>query len=348
MVSARTSRVRVFLGDPTLTEPRVEAAVAELVTPSAGDVDLEVVRLPEDSVDRVEEGLRQVGMFSRGRCVVLRGSLDEAEDLEKLMRFLEKGVPAESALIIASPKLDGRSRFYRWLSEHALIEDLRFERKFESRGLSVEEAGDFIRQRVVAAGLKPPDERVINAIAERAGSDLGELGNEIDRLCLTVRPGTALTHGDVAREMRDMASAWIFAFTDALFERRAGEAMQVVEQLLAQGDVPLRMVAAIAGRVAEMLAAARYARSEGLGPIPTQSGAFVKSVYPRLSSAAKRRFNRPFAAYHAFRVGQGRGVDALRRLHAQLLELDLALKSSGGEPRHLFASFVDVACARGA
>jgi hypothetical protein len=112
-----------------------------------------------------------------------------------------------------------------------------------------------------------------------------------------------------------------------------------------QGEAPLRLVATISSRVAEILAAAKFARSEGLAPIPAQSGAFVKSVYPTLSPAARRRFNRPYAAFHAFRVGQARGVEALARLHRRLLDLDLALKSGGGEARHLFTVFVTGACA---
>ena len=285
-------------------------------------------------------------MFARGRCVVLKGALDEAEDLERLVAFLDKGFAPESALIIATAKLDGRSRLYRWLTENASIEDLRFERKADGRGLSVDEIGDFIRRRVVAAGLAAPDERVAAMLVERAGSDLGELGNEIDRVCLTVRTGDALTSAHVEGEMRDMATAWIFGFTDALFERRAGDALGVVERLLAEGEAPLRLVATMATRVADILAAARFARSEGLQSLPTQSAVFVRSVYPRLSPSAKRRFNRPYAAFHAFRIGQARGVEPLRRLHRRLLDLDLALKSGGGEPRLLFTAFVTAACAR--
>jgi DNA polymerase-3 subunit delta len=344
----RKGRVRAILGDPALIEPIVQQAISEFVDPAAGGLDLELVRLPDDSIDRVGSALRQVGMFAPGRCVVLKGALDEADDLERLVTVLEKGISDECALVIATAKLDGRSRLYRWLTEHAQVEDLRFERKGDSRGLSVEEIGDFVRGRVVASGLPPPDERALAAIIERAGTELGELGNEIDRVCLGLREGERLTAAHVEKTMRDMASAWVFGFTDALFERRASEALQIVEHLLAQGDPPLRIVATVATRVAEILAAAEYARTAGLPPLPTQSAAFVRTIYPGLSAAAKRRFYRPYAAFHAFRLGQRLGVGALKSMHRRTLELDLALKSSGGEARHLFATFVTASCARSA
>jgi DNA polymerase-3 subunit delta len=345
---ARNDRVRVILGDAALIEPIARQAISELVDPAAGGLDLELVRLPDDSIDRVESALRQVGMFAPGRCVVLKGALEDADDLERLLAVLEKGFDAECAIVIATAKLDGRSRLYRWLTENARVEDLRFERKNDGRGLSVEEIGEFVRARVVACGLPVPDERTLSAIIERAGTDLGELGNEIDRVCLTSREGERLTAALVEKMMRDMASAWVFGFTDALFDRRSSEALEIVDHLLAQGDAPLRIVATVATRVADILAAAEYARAAELPLLPSQSSVFVRATYPTLSASAKRRFNRPYAAFHAFRFGQRLGVGALKTLHRRTLELDLALKSGGGEARHLFASFVTASCARSA
>ena len=70
------ARVRVFLGDPALTEDRANAAIANFVAPDRRDLDFEIVRLPEDSIDRVSEALCQVGMFAKGRCVLLKGPLE--------------------------------------------------------------------------------------------------------------------------------------------------------------------------------------------------------------------------------------------------------------------------------
>jgi DNA polymerase-3 subunit delta len=231
------------------------------------------------------------------------------------------------------------------LSENATVEDLRFERKSDgSRTFDPQEIEEFVRLRVAAAGCRAVDERAVVAIAERAGSDLGELGNEIDRVCLALPEGSKLTDSHVEATMRDMGAAWVFSFTNALFERRASDAMRVVYELLAQGDPPIRIVATVASRVAEILAAAEFAHTEGIPTIPSHSGTFVKSVYPTLSAAAKRRFNRPYHAYHAFRQGQQRGVKALRAMHRRLLDLDIALKSGGGEARHLFSAFVTATC----
>jgi DNA polymerase III delta subunit len=352
-----SARVRVFIGDPALTEERANAAIADLVDVDQRDLDLEIVRLPEDSIDRVSEALCQVGMFAKGRCVLLKGPLedpkpDDEEEEEgathRLLRFLETRLPPDAALVIVTPKIDGRSKLSGWLKANAAIEDLRIERKPESRSMDSPSLAGTVEARVLANGLPPPSPAVIDGILRRAGTNVGELCSEIDRLCLAVGAPRALTASDVSRHVRDAAGAWIFEFVDAVCERRTGAALTLFADLVAAGEAPLRIVATLSTKVADMLVAARYAAGAKLPPPPTSSSAFARSVYPLLPEAARRRFTNPYRAYHVFRVAHARGYRSLRRLHRRLVELDLALKSGGGQPRHLMADFVASACEPGA
>jgi DNA polymerase III delta subunit len=352
------TRVRVFLGDPALTEDRANAAIANFVAPDRRDLDFEIVRLPEDSIDRVSEALCQVGMFAQGRCVLLKGPLedpkpnDEKEESDtaayRLWKFLETRLPPDAALVIVTPKIDGRSNLSRWLKANAEIEDLRIERKSDTRPADPSSLADAVEARVRANGFPPPSPAVVDGILVRAGTNVGELWSEIDRLCLTIGVPRALTARDVTEHVRDAAGAWIFDFVDAICERRAGPALTLVAELIAAGDAPLRIVATLATRVADFLVAARYAATAKLPPPPSSAGAFAKNVYPSLPEAVRRRFTNPYRTYHVFRVGQARGYRSLRRLHRLLVDLDLSLKSGGGQPRHLLAEFVASACEPGA
>jgi DNA polymerase-3 subunit delta len=342
----RAPRVRVFIGDPALTEERANAAISELIAADREDLDLEIVRLPDDPIERVGEALCQVGMFASGRCVLLKGPLDDAAHTEGLLRFLETRLPPDAALVVVAPKLDGRGKLYRWLQEHARIEDLRVERKPDGRVADPSSFAETVGARIRASGFPAPTPAVVEAILARAGTSLGELYNEVDRLCLAVGAPRALTVRDVTEHVRDAAEAWIFELVNAIFERRVGPALTLVAELLARGEAPLRIVGTLSTKVAEFRVAARYARLAKLPPPPPTAGAFAKTVYPSLSEAAKRRFANPYRAYHAFRVGQSRGSTSLRQLHHQLLDLDIALKSSGGQPRHLLSDFVTSACGR--
>jgi DNA polymerase III delta subunit len=351
------TRVRVFLGDPALTEDRANAAIANFVAPDRRDLDFEIVRLPEDSIDRVSEALCQVGMFAQGRCVLLKGPLEDAKPNDekkesgtahRLLQFLETKLPPDAALVIVTPKIDGRSKLYGWLRQNAAIEDLRIERKPDTRSADSPSLSVVVEARVRANGFPPPSPAVVEGILARAGTNVGELCSEVDRLCLAVGGPRALTARDVGEHVRDAAGAWIFDFVDAICERRAGAALTLVAELLAGGEAPLKIAATLATKVAEFLVAARYAAALRLAPPPSSSTAFAKSVYPSLPESARRRFTNPYRTYHVFRVGQARGYASLRRLHRRLVDLDLALKSSGGQARHLMAEFIVSACEPGA
>jgi len=344
----RNSRIRVFVGDPVIVEERASSTLASLVTPDRKDVDVEVVRLPDDPIETIDGALRQVGMFESGRCVVLKGPLDDPSHLEWLLRFLETRIPSEAALIVATSKIDGRSKLYRWLQEHGTVEDLRIERKSDGRITDPADLAALVDTRIRANGFATATRAVVDAITDRAGTSLGELCNEVDRMCLAVGTPRALTVRDVSDHIRDATAVWIFDLVDAICERRTATALTLISELLARGEVPLRIVATLSTKVAEFLLAAQYARSAKLPPPPATAGAFAKSIYPSLPEPARRRFANPYRAFHVFRVGQSRGSRSLRQLHRQLLELDLALKSSGGQARHLLADFVTSACGRGA
>ena len=51
----RAARVRVFLGDPAVTEERAHAALSELISSDRKDLDLEIVRLPDDPIEPLLE-----------------------------------------------------------------------------------------------------------------------------------------------------------------------------------------------------------------------------------------------------------------------------------------------------
>jgi len=340
----RRDRVCVFVGEPALTDERANAAVTEFVPADRRDLDLEIVRLPDDSIERVGEALCQVGMFSSGRCVLLKGPLDEPEQMDRLLRFLETRLPTDASLVVATPKLDGRSKLYRWLHENGTLEDLRIERKPDGRSAGQAGLASLVAGRFRTNAFPVPSGPVLDAIVARAGTSVGELCQEVDRLCLAIGAPRPLTGKDVAEHVRDVAGAWIFDFVDAICERRAGDALTLVADLISAGEPPLRLVATLSTRVADFLVAARYASLAKLPPPPQSAGAFAKTVYPSLPESARKRFVNPYRTYHVFRVAQSRGYRSLRRLHRQLCDLDLALKSGGGLPRHLMTEFVMAAC----
>jgi DNA polymerase-3 subunit delta len=339
--------VFLVVGDPVLSEPRSREILDRLVPPDRRDLDLEVVRAGEDSLARVDASLAQVGMFGGGRTVWLRNlGAESAAETEALLDLLARGLPEGAALVMTAVRIDARSRLYKWLAANAVVENLSMETDRRGR-LRDEDVDAFVRDRIVAEGLASPAPAVVSLVRERAGSEIGALAHEIDKLCLACAAAGRVTPQDVRTHVRDGAGAWVFDLTNAISDRRPERAASLVSRLLDQGEPPIRLVAVLAGHVADLIEAARATRHVP-APALRNAGAFARDYFPKLPEEVRNRFKSGFRAYYVFQGASAYGFDELRRLHRALVEADLALKSTRTDPRHLLVEIVERACASGA
>jgi len=342
-------RIVLVLGEPVVTDPRARAVLDRLVPPERQQLDLDVVRIPDEPLERVIESLAQVGMFGSGRGVWIRGLTTEPEQsVSHLLDFLsapEKagGLPESACVVATSQRLDQRSRLFKWFRANGEVIDLRVAHDRYGR-LDKDQVADFIRRRIKAAGLEPPSHAVVALIAERGGEDVGQLAQEIDKLCLVCADSGVIDAKAVRAHLHDMGQAWIFDLTGALGRRDLGEAHRLLESLLHQGEPPLRLVATLSKQVARLIEASRV-----LPRIPPAAmrnmGAFARDYYPKLPPEVQQALGKNgFAAYHALQEAASFGGQELRAMHRELLEIDLRLKSSRLSPGQLFARFVQHAC----
>lgn len=349
--AGKSERVLLFLGDPVVTDPEVRRAIDVLIPRERQQVDLEIVRAGEDCLDRTIEHLSQVGMFSTGRCVWVRGMT--AEPAEAASRFLDflagksgPGLSPDSAIVASASHLDKRSRLYKWFSSHATVTDLALEVDRQGR-LKEEQAVDFVAARIKASGLTVPTRRTLALIAGRAGSDVGQLAQEVDKLCVACDADATVTDKLVRTHMRDQAQAWVYDLTGAISARDAGSAQRVIEKLVGQGEPPLRLLATLATHLANLIEASRLVA--GLPPTALRNaGAFARDYFPKLPEAAREHFKTGFRAFYAFQGAAAFKPAELVGLHRELLSIDLRLKSSRADPIHLFGAFLQRACAAGA
>jgi DNA polymerase-3 subunit delta len=202
----------------------------------------------------------------------------------------------------------------------------------------------FIRERIEAAGLGSASSQLVALIKDRAGSEIGTLAQEIDKLCLACAARGRITASDVRDHVRDQSEAWVFDLTNAISDRRFDRAALLLERLLEQGEAPIRLVALLAGHVADLIEARRV-----LATVPhiglRNAGAFARDYFPKLPREFRNRFKSGFRAYYALQGAAAFGFDELRDLHRGLVEADLALKSSRVVPQHLLVEIVEQACA---
>lgn len=360
------SPVRVFLGDPTVVDPLVHALVDERMGASSQALDFEIVRHGERPLSEVEAALRQVGMFSRDRCIWLRGFVegkarasakgsgsddedDSADDEEgagggaaELLAMLEAGLPSGTLLVVSAASLDARGRLYKWLTKNAGIVDRRIQLEHvgsRSGKLSEEGLRKAVSARLRDLGVSQPGPGVVDEIVRRSGNVLGETLQEIDRLVLAQADPTRLCADDVKQVMRDLALGWVFDLTRALEARDLAAAETLIGRLLSEGEAPLRLVALLGSHFAELAAVRPLVDTLPRGALRMKGAAFLAGPAASLPEPYRnwKGYFRLLAASHF-------SLEDLRGLHREVLRLDLALKSSPVAPLLLFSRLLHRAC----
>ena len=196
---------RVHAGDMTSGE-RLSAGVASIIA-SANT-------LPMMSPRRVITVLQADTILTPKR-----ESESAGQALDRLEGFL-KQPPREAVVVFVVSALDKRSRMYKLFAKHAtLVECGVLE--------SAADAERWVRNRVAAAGAKI-DPAGARLLAERCGTDVSRLRNDIERLLLYALGQPSITLDDVRQIVGPMALQDDWAMANAI---EAGEAAGALRQL---------------------------------------------------------------------------------------------------------------------
>jgi DNA polymerase III subunit delta len=216
-----------------------------------------------DAVSSLVAAVRTIPMMAPRRLVIVfhadamlaprRESEAASRALEELERLFKSPDP-QTTLVLVAGTLDKRSRIHKLLAKEATLVECG----------SVEDQNDaerWIRTRVAAAGvqIEPPAARLL---AERCGTDVHRLRNDVDRLLLYALGQKVVTVGDVREIAGPRALQDDWGMANAI---EAGDAKSALGQLALMLD---------AGTPAEKL----------LG----QLGWLVRTKFPVVASAGLR------------------------------------------------------------
>ncbi len=142
------------------------------------------------------------------------------------------------------------------------------------------------------------------------GGDLFSMSNEIDKL-VAYTGGRLIEEKDIRAVVSASQEADIFAMIDAIIDRKAGTAQQILQKLLQNGIVPPQILVLIARQV-QMLVQVREMKSlkKPSAEIQAKLGVFNPFAWEKLSGRAERY-----------------SLDRLKTIYQNLLETDLAIKT---------------------
>lgn len=168
----------------------------------------------------------------------------------------------------------------------------------------------WIKKRAQANGVKISGEAV-TLLADFIGNQLRLLANELDKLSTYVGPGGTIEASHVRLLSAQVQEARIFDLTDALAQRNRTQALDLLHELLADGQHPLALLPTITSQVRNLLLVKEMAAS-GL----------------RAAQIASAIGSPPFVVEKAMRNIGKFSTAQLENTYHRLLETDSALKRS--------------------
>jgi DNA polymerase-3 subunit delta len=303
----------VLLGtDPYLRDLCRKNIIDACVPEAARDWALARVRGDSQGWDEALERVQTMPMLAPRQVIIVEdadlieqlgdGSRDEI--IEALGKYLESPAPF-SVLLIEAAALDRRQKFYKHLAEKALLVELT---------IGTESAASFAAQMAKDLGVEI-DKPAAALLAEILNGEPARIRVEIDKLAAYAHDRGRIAQADVEALVVAARKNTVWQLADMLATRERAAAFEFLDNLLREGEEPVRLVGALAWRYRKLVEARGLPRTMVGWQAAKQLG-----MNPNDAEAAIR---------NAHRVSKSELLAGL----AALAEADSQLKSSNPNPR---------------
>jgi len=233
--SKRSDGVFVIAGPDTFLAEEALERLVEAAIGSDREDSLQVIRGEEQSWSRVLDAARTRSLFATRRAVVVRGAEGLKGPDDELAGYLDDPTPGV-ALIFMAVKPDKRRTAWKTLlakAQQVTAEPLK---------------GQRLRARVVDEVKRRQlriDPQGVEEILERVGQDLRRLMGELDKLEAFGEGQKPLSAEDVAAVLGRGFARPFYLLGDALGERRTADVLALSQELMEDGEDPVKILGAM-------------------------------------------------------------------------------------------------------
>jgi DNA polymerase-3 subunit delta len=274
------------------------------------------------------------------------------EGAERLADVLKSGLPEGNHLIVTAGAVDKRKKIFKIISESGKV--LHFPQiKVESRKRQVlmDTARDILSE---AGKTMTPGAWV--AIGKKTGFVVENSVEAIEKLITYTGDKLLIEEKDVEEVIGKTKEGTIFDLTTALSEKNLNRALVALRDLFDQGIHELLILSMMSREVRFLLHAGMLIRSGKLDAFDPKMdyNRFQKSVYPMIrgwiSGSGKKEGGgelirqHPYVMYHALKNSYGFSFDVLVGYLEELVNTDMALKSTARNPKFLLERFLMKFC----
>jgi DNA polymerase-3 subunit delta len=250
--AAAPAKIYAVVGSDDIEVKHTAAELAEKLKPAAaGEFGLETIDGAADNADQAASRIRstiealQTLPFSGGEKLVwLKNANFLGDDqkarsatvqaaLEELSETIDVGLGSEITFLLSAIDVDKRRSFYKSLAKRAELQI--FEKLDSSRGGWEEEATEMVQARAKKRKLQF-DEEALELFVLLTGGDTREIENELEKIDIYLGNERAVKVGLVRELVPLTREGVIFDLSNALAERELERALDLVRQLLDQGE----------------------------------------------------------------------------------------------------------------
>ena len=313
LARGKTPGAAVLLGTDSYLREMCRRGIIEACVPE-GARDWAVARFSprETGWDEILQRAQTMPMLAPRQVIVVEdaesaeklGEKSRDEIIEALERYFESPAPF-TVLLLEAPGLDGRQKYFKLLSEHALIVELTIGRE-SAAGLAARMARDL--------GVEI-DRDAAALLAEILNGEPARMRVELEKLATYVLGRGRITATDVDALVVAARKNTVWQLADMLASRKRDAAFAFLDNLLREGEQPAGIVGALGWTYRKLIEA------RGL---PAHTSGFA---------AARQLGMRQEAAEAAMRQAHRIPKRELLAGLAALADADSALKSANPDPR---------------
>jgi len=328
--------VYLFFGEePFLMERALEKLIEVVVDPQLRDLTFSVFEA--DSVDQksICSEARTVPFLAERRLVVVRKAhrLVLRSKTAPIGLYLENPCPTTCLVLVAAQmgerkkkegrteKLDRRRKLVSLALKHGVAVSF--------PGLKRSEIIQWIRAEVSRSG-KTISPQAAAELHQLSGKNLSEVNNELQKAVAYVGGKERIEVGDVIAAVSDVHHETTYALADALADQDVVKALEVLENLIRDGEKPLGILWRIDWQF-DRLYSARLMIDDGIKAQEVAGQLKVPPFYRQRFLGQVRKFT----------------PERLRNLFHELVGTDLQLKSTGIDEKLLLEILIVKMCGEG-
>lgn len=302
-MGTQAKNVYVFLGNNEFLKEDEQGKVLARCLQSRDDFGAIELDGADAAFQDIETALLSQGMFSDSKVVRIRRVDKMTTDNQRRLADALTRLADSTVVLLTAIALDGRSHLMRTLKSIGIVK--------EFRSLYERDAVQWCRDRAKHHRVRL-GQREAELLVELVGTDLVRIDHELEKISLYLRESDVVVTPDVvARVTGGGTEVVVFDLLDAIGERDAARAVNLLRRMLQAGEPPVKTLFIIGRHIRDLLRVASMA----------ESGLKRSAIVARLGI-------HPYRAGKLVTQASNYSTNELTTALQQILSSDLKIKSS--------------------